>query len=71
MPAALGLLALAREVGPATGAGRSDLAARRVEEDTLRGWALQELRWRARDLGLAGLPPGLEPLLAPLLGGGR
>lgn len=71
VPAALGLLALAREVGPATGAGRADFAARREEGDTLRGWALQELRWRARDLGLAGLPPGLEPLLAPILGGGR
>jgi len=44
------------------------IAADRADEGTLLGYALEEVRWGARDLGLVGLRLGLEPLLADLLG---
>lgn len=47
------------------------LAARRDDhppEDGLLSFFVEEVRWGARDLGLADLRLGLEPLLAPLTG---
>jgi len=46
------------------------IAADRTDERTLLGYAMEEVRWGARDLGLVGLRLGLEPLLADLLGRG-
>ena len=40
--------------------------ADRAEEGTLTAFYIEEVRQAARDLGLAGLRLGLEPLLAPL-----
>jgi glycosyltransferase involved in cell wall biosynthesis len=67
-PAAEALLALAREVSGASAEALGAFAADRAEEGTLLAWALEEVRWGARDLGLVGLPLGLEPLVGPLLG---
>ena len=47
----------------------SALAADRAEEDTLLGYLMEEVRWGARDLGLAGAPLDLAPLLRGLLRG--
>jgi hypothetical protein len=47
------------------------IAADRVDERTLLGYAMEEVRSGARDLGLVGLPLGLEPLLSGLLRGSR
>jgi hypothetical protein len=47
------------------------ITADRVDERTLLGYAMEEVRAGARDLGLVGLPLGLEPLLSGLLSGGR
>jgi glycosyltransferase involved in cell wall biosynthesis len=44
------------------------LEADRVEAGTLLGYLVEEARWGARDLGLPGLPLGLDPLLRGLLG---
>lgn len=44
------------------------IAADRTDEGTLLGYAMEEVRGGARDLGLVGLRLGLEPLLADLLG---
>ena len=44
------------------------LEAERAEEGTLLGYLVEEARWGVRDLGLPGLPLGLEPLLRDLLG---
>ena len=44
------------------------LAADRAEEGTLLGYLLEEVRWGARDLGLPGVPLGLEPALRGLAG---
>ncbi len=46
----------------------ASLAADRAEEGTLLGYLLEEVRWGARDLGLPGVPLGLEPVLRGLLG---
>ncbi len=46
------------------------IVADRVDERTLLGYAMEEVRSGARDLGLVGLPLGLEPLLSGLLRGG-
>ena len=70
-PAAEALLTLAREVSRTGAAALRAFAADRAEEDTVLGWALEEVRWGARDLGLVGLPLGLEPLVGPLLGRAR
>lgn len=48
------------------------LDARREDrplEDGLLSYFVEEVRWGARDLGLADVRLGLEPLLAPLTGG--
>ncbi|MFI5006038.1 MAG: glycosyltransferase [Solirubrobacterales bacterium] len=47
------------------------IVADRVDERTLLGYAMEEIRSGARDLGLVGLPLGLEPLLSGLLSGSR
>jgi hypothetical protein len=70
-PAAAALLALAREVSATSADARRAFAADRAEEGTLLAWALEEVRGAARDLGLFGLPLGLEPLVGPLLGSAR
>lgn len=44
------------------------LAADRACEGTLLGYLFEEVRWGARDLGLPGVPLGLEPILRGLLG---
>jgi glycosyltransferase involved in cell wall biosynthesis len=44
------------------------LAADRAEEGSLLGYLLEEVRGGARDLGLPGVPLGLEPLLRSLAG---
>jgi hypothetical protein len=64
--AAAALLELAREVLPTAPEALRAFAADRAEEGTLLAWAFEEVRWGARDLGLAGLPLGLEPLVGPL-----
>jgi len=45
------------------------VAAESVPEGGLRGYLLDELRWTALELGLAGVPLGLEPLVNDLVGG--
>jgi hypothetical protein len=65
------LLALVAVVARDGAATLRALAADRAAEGTLLGWALEEVRWGARDLGIVGLPLGIEPLLGPLLGGAR
>ena len=47
------------------------LRADRAEEQGLLGFLMEEVRWGARDLGLADLRLGLEPLLRPLAGPAR
>jgi glycosyltransferase involved in cell wall biosynthesis len=46
------------------------LAAERASEGSLLAYALEEVRWAARDLGLAGSPPGLGAALQDLLPAG-
>jgi glycosyltransferase involved in cell wall biosynthesis len=70
-PAAHALLALAADVERSSGEALRAFAARRAREGTLLASAIEELRWGARALGLADLPPGIEPLVAPLLREGR
>jgi hypothetical protein len=55
------LLAMAREVGA--------MAAARAAEGTPTAWAMEEVRWGARDLGLSGVDLGLERLVGELLRG--
>jgi hypothetical protein len=71
VPAASALLALARDVSRTAPEALRAFAADRAEEGTLLAWALEEVRGGARDLGIVGLPLGLEPLMGPLLGGAR
>ena len=70
-PAARALLALATDVERSSGEARRAFTARRAGEGTLLASALEEVRWGARSLGLPDLPPGIEPLIAPLLREGR
>jgi glycosyltransferase involved in cell wall biosynthesis len=49
-------------------AARAALEADRAEEGSLLGYFIEEIRWGARDLGLAELRLGLEGLLEPLAG---
>ena len=69
--AARAILSLAKDVERSSGAGLRAFAARRAGEGTLLTSALEEVRWGARSLGLSDLPPGIEPLVAPLLRAGR
>jgi glycosyltransferase involved in cell wall biosynthesis len=50
------------------------LDADRAEEGTLASYLLEEIRWGARDLGLPGVPLGLDPvvrgLIPPVVGSG-
>jgi glycosyltransferase involved in cell wall biosynthesis len=70
-PAASQLLALVRDLLATERRARVAFGARAEIETTLLGWALGELRWAAAGLGLDDLPPGIEPLLSPLLPGRR
>jgi hypothetical protein len=64
---AAALRALILELAPRAEAERQARAARAAGEDTPLGFALDELRWTARELGLAELPEDTEPLVATLL----
>lgn len=68
---ATALRALVLEVAPRAEAQRRELAARLLQEASPLGSALAELRWTARELGLAELPADAEPLVATLFRGGR
>jgi hypothetical protein len=70
-PAARALLALAANVEGSSEEARRAFDARRGQEGTLLASALEEVRGGARGLGLAELPPGIEPLVAPVLREGR
>lgn len=70
-PVAARLLSLAGDLAPSAGPARAALAAARADEATPLGWAAGEVRWAAGELGLPSLPPGIEPLLEPLLRTGR
>lgn len=65
-PAARALSALVRELAPRAEALRAEIAARIAGERSPLGSALDELRWAGRELGLAELPAGTEPLVAAL-----
>ncbi|HEY5906957.1 MAG TPA: hypothetical protein VIZ31_02880, partial [Vicinamibacteria bacterium] len=43
------------------------LDADRAEEGTLASYLLEEIRWGARDLGLPGVPLGLDPVVRGLI----
>ena len=45
----------------------ADVERRRASEDSLLSHLRDEVRWAARDLGLADIPPEIEPVLAALL----
>jgi hypothetical protein len=65
---ATALRALVFEVAPRAEAGRREIAARAARERSLSGSALDELRWTARELGLAEPPADTEPLVTALFG---
>lgn len=64
------LLAFLREVLVARDRTVAALAAERAREGSLLAYALDEVRWAARDLGLAGAPPGVGAALQDLLPAG-
>ena len=61
------LLAFLREVLAARDRTLAALSAERAREGTLLAYALEEVRWAARDLGLAGAPAGVGAALQDLL----
>ena len=61
------LLAFLREALAARDRTVAALSAERAREGTLLAYALEEVRWAARDLGLAGAPPGVGAALQDLL----
>lgn len=65
------LVALVCETAPGAEAQRTLLAARAAQERAPLGSALAELRWSARELGLAELPAAAESVVAPLFGSRR
>jgi hypothetical protein len=68
---AAALRALVREVAPRAEAERQAITAQTAREGSLFGSALGELRWTARELGLAELPADTERLVAGLFGSRR
>ncbi len=70
-PAVRALLSLARDALRSSSEALRRFEGRRAQEGSLRGMGLDELRWGAHSLGLADLPPGIEPLVASLLPQGR
>jgi hypothetical protein len=62
------LRALALEVAARGEAGRREIAALAVQERSLAGGATGELRWAARELGLAQPPADAVALVAALFG---
>lgn len=65
---ATALAALIRDVAARAEPERRAWAARAAGEGSPLGSAMGELRWAARELGLAELPEDAEPLVAALLG---
>jgi hypothetical protein len=67
-PAALAaaLASLVRELAPRAEAARRAIAVREAQEGSLAGSALAELRWTARELGLADVPADAERLVSAL-----
>jgi glycosyltransferase involved in cell wall biosynthesis len=61
------LLGFLREVVAGKDRTLLALAAERAREGSLIAYALEEVRWAARDLGLAGAPPGVGAALQGLL----
>jgi hypothetical protein len=61
------LLAVAREALAHKEEALRARTAASAAEATLAGWAMEEVRWGARDLGLSGLDRGLEKLVGELL----
>jgi len=61
------LLGFLREVRAGKDRTLLALAAERAREGSLLAYALEEVRWAARDLGLAGAPPGVGAALQALL----
>jgi hypothetical protein len=70
-PAARTLLSLAAHLERTSGGARRNFLARQAREGTLLGSAIEEVLTAAHSLGLADLPPGIEPLVGPLLPEGR
>lgn len=68
---AAALYALLRELGPRAEAARRAIAARAAQESSLAGSALAELRWTARELGLADAPADAARLVSTLFEGTR
>ena len=62
------LRALVLAVAPRAEAERREIAARTAQERSLLGSALGELRWAARELGLAEPPSDALALVAALFG---
>jgi hypothetical protein len=58
--------AFLREVEARKDEALAALQADRADEGGLLGYFMEEVRWGARDLGLADVRLGLEGLLAPL-----
>lgn len=67
--AAGALVALAREVVAGKEAALRAIAADRSTEGTLQAWAMEEVGWGARELGLSGAGLGLDKLLGELFRG--
>jgi glycosyltransferase involved in cell wall biosynthesis len=65
------LLAFLAEVLPGKERTLREMAAARPREGSLLAYALEEVRWAARGLGLAGAPAGVGAALQDLLGGAR
>jgi len=63
---ATALRAFIFEVAQRAEAGRREIAALAVQEGSLLGSAMGELRWTARELGLAEPPADTEPLVTSL-----
>jgi len=63
------LVRLAGELAPQVERVRRSRSARQTRERTPLGFALDELGWAARELGLARPPHGTEALVAPLFRG--
>ena len=63
------LVALAREVVAGKEAALRAIAADRAAEGTLQAWAMEEVRWGARELSLSEAGLGLDRLLGELFRG--
>ena len=66
--AARDLVVFLRALAEGTEASLETMGAQRIAEGTLLAGAIEEVRWTARELGLATVPPGLAPLVGRLFG---